>query len=92
MSTLERTVTIGNSKGLHVRAATMLAREAGRFHAEVTLEHRGVQANGKSVMNLLLLTAAKGAEVRVRVIGEDAVEALAAVVGVIEGGFGENHP
>jgi phosphocarrier protein HPr len=89
MSTLERTVTIGNSKGLHVRAATMLAREAGRFHAEVTLEHRGVQANGKSVMNLLLLTAAMGAEVRVMVSGEDAAEALAAVVQVIERGFGE---
>ncbi|MCB9727618.1 MAG: HPr family phosphocarrier protein [Deltaproteobacteria bacterium] len=89
MTTLESTVRIGNSKGLHVRAATMLAREAVRFASNVTLEHRGVQANGKSVMNLLLLTAAHGAEVRVVVTGDDADEALAAVVRVIESGFGE---
>jgi phosphotransferase system HPr (HPr) family protein len=89
MATLECTVTISNSRGLHVRAATALAREVGRFHSEVTLEHRGVRASAKSVLNLLLLTAAKGSQVLVIVTGEDADEALAAVVRLVEGGFGE---
>ncbi|MGM0577206.1 MAG: HPr family phosphocarrier protein [Myxococcota bacterium] len=89
MDTLERTLTIQNSKGLHVRAATVLAQTAARYQAAITVEHNGERANAKSVMNLLLLTAPQGAEVQVSVSGEDAEEALEAVSKVIEGGFGE---
>ena len=87
--TLERTLVIPNAKGLHVRAATLLSQTASRYQSSVTVEHAGERANGKSIMNLLLLTASQGTRVRVTVEGPDAGDAMAAVVALIESGFGE---
>ena len=89
MPTVEKTVEITNAKGLHVRAATVLAQVASGFRSEVTLEHSGERANGKSVMNLLLLTAARGTRVRLMCEGDDAELALAALIDTIANGFGE---
>lgn len=83
------TCEIVNSKGLHVRAATLLAQLSATFSATVTIEHLGERANAKSVMNVLLLTAPMGATVRVLAEGEDADAALDAIRGLIASGFGE---
>ena len=90
MATLSKTLTIRNPKGLHVRAATVLANALKAFEAEVTLSHGEQSANAKSVMHLLLLTAGQGAQVEVSVAGKQAQEALEVVSSVIEDGFGEN--
>lgn len=76
--------------GLHARAANQVVRVASRYRAEVYLEKDGVMANAKSIMGLLMLAAAKGSLVRVRAKGEDAREALEAVVRLIEDKFGED--
>lgn len=90
MATLSKTLTIRNPKGLHVRAATVLANALKAFEAEVTLSHGEQSANAKSVMHLLLLTAGQGSQVEVSVAGKQAQEALEVVSSVIEDGFGEN--
>ena len=89
MDTIEKTLTISNEKGLHVRAATLLAQTAGKFQSAITVEHAGERANAKSIMSLLLLTAAKGTRVRVTANGQDAVEAMDALSALIGNGFGE---
>ena len=89
MASVHATCEIVNAKGLHVRAATLLAQLAGSYDATITVEHNGECANAKSVMNLLLLTAPMGASVRVEAEGADAAEALAAVEALIQSGFGE---
>ncbi len=89
MASAEQTLTIVNDKGLHVRAATILAQTAARFQSRVTVERDGEKANGKSVMNLLLLTASKGTQVRVVAEGPDAAEALEAISEVVARGFYE---
>jgi phosphocarrier protein len=89
VESLNRTLTILNPKGLHVRAATVLATTLKAFDAEVTLTHGDQSANAKSVMHLLLLTAAKGARVEATASGPQAQEALEATAHVIEDGFGE---
>ena len=89
MPVLKSVCEVINEKGLHVRAATVLAQLAAGFSSTIVLEHAGEQANAKSVMNLLLLTAPMGASVRVIVEGDDADEALAAVESLIGSGFGE---
>lgn len=91
MDVLVKSLTIRNEKGLHVRAATVLAQAAGKFSSTVEVEHAGERANGKSVMNLLLLTASKGTTVTVRVSGDDAGAAMQAVSDVIERGFYEDR-
>lgn len=90
MSAIEAACKIVNQKGLHVRAATVLAQLAARYESTVVLEHGGEQANAKSVMNLLLLTAPFGATVKVIVSGRDAHDALEAVEALIANGFGES--
>lgn len=89
MATFEKTCEIVNEKGLHVRAATLVAQLAATFSSTVTLEHGGERANAKSVMNLLLLTAPMGATVRIAADGDDAQDALEAIRDLITGGFGE---
>ena len=89
MDRREKTLVIKNSKGLHVRAATLLAQTAGKYDASVTVEHAGERANGKSIMNLLLLTAAQGTKVQLLVEGKDADAAMDALTELIDSGFGE---
>lgn len=84
-----REVRISNRLGLHARAAARFVREANRFRSRVTLTRDGRSMDGKSILGILLLAAAKGTLLVVAAEGEDeeaAVEALAALIG---GGFGE---
>jgi phosphocarrier protein HPr len=85
----ERRFTIVNTLGLHARAAAQLVQTANRFRSEIHVEKDGMQVNGKSIMGVLTLAAAKGSTVMVSVDGEDADGAMAALAKVIESGFGE---
>ena len=90
MSALTSECEIVNAKGLHVRAATVLAQVATSYTSNIIIEHGGERANAKSVMHLLLLTAPLGAKISVLTDGEDAAEALKAVEELIANGFGES--
>lgn len=84
-----REVRISNRLGLHARAAARFVQTANRFRSKVTLTRDGRTMDGKSILGILLLAAAKGTQLVVAAEGEDeqaAVEALAALIG---GGFGE---
>jgi phosphocarrier protein len=85
----ERTFTIINSLGLHARAAAQLVQTANRYRAEIHVEKDGMQVNGKSIMGVLTLAAAKGSSIVVSVEGDDAEPAMTALAKVIESGFGE---
>jgi phosphocarrier protein len=89
MSFVERTYTIINALGLHARAAAQLVQAANRFQSEVQVAKDGTSVNGKSIMGVLTLAAAKGSRITVSCDGPDAESALAALGGLIEGGFGE---
>jgi phosphocarrier protein HPr len=89
MPRLERTFLIVNSLGLHARAAAQLVQLANRHRSEVQVEKDGQQVNGKSIMGVLTLAAAKGSEIAVVVEGEDAEAAMTALAVLIENGFGE---
>jgi phosphocarrier protein HPr len=89
MARLERSFTIVNQLGLHARAAAQLVQTANRYRSEIHVEKDGMQVNGKSIMGVLTLAAAKGSQITVSCEGEDAETALAALGKVIESGFGE---
>jgi len=89
MARLRRTFVIVNSLGLHARAAAQLVQAANRFRAEVLVSKDDQEVNGKSIMGVLMLAAAKGSEVVVSCEGEDADEAMLDVARLIEAGFGE---
>ena len=83
------TVTIPNELGLHARAAARLVERANGFESDVRLSHRDKTVNGKSIMGVLMLAAAKGAELIVETSGPDEDEALSGVLALVEDGFGE---
>lgn len=85
----ERTFLIINVLGLHARAAAQLVQAANRYRSEIHVEKDGLTVNGKSIMGVLTLAAAKGTEITVSCEGEDAEDAMVALATVIEAGFGE---
>jgi phosphocarrier protein HPr len=89
MARLERTFLIVNTLGLHARAAAQLVQTANRYKAEIHVGKDDSEVNGKSIMGVLTLAAAKGTEIVVRCEGDDAPEAMTALAGIIENGFGE---
>jgi phosphocarrier protein len=89
MAKAERQFTIINQLGLHARAAAQLVQVANRFRAEIHVEKDGMQVNGKSIMGVLTLAAAKGSSITVSVEGDDCDAAMLALAKVIENGFGE---
>ena len=82
---------IVNKLGLHLRAAAELVKTANKFKCHLTVTHGIQHANGKSLMGLMTLAAAKGVELEVTAEGEDAKEALAALRGLIAKRFGEKE-
>ena len=89
MARLQRTFLIVNTLGLHARAAAQLVQTANRYQSEVLVERDGQSVNGKSIMGVLMLAAAKGSEILVTCEGPDAEPALQALARLIEAGFGE---
>lgn len=88
---LERDVTVRNRLGLHARAAARLVRTASTFDADVRLERadRSASADAKSILSVLLLAAARGTKLRVRIDGADEQQAMEAVCRLFAEGFGE---
>jgi phosphocarrier protein len=84
-----QTVIIVNRLGMHARAAAKLAQLADQFKATVTLEKDNQVASADSIMELMMLTAGPGDEVMIKTTGPEAPEALAALVGLVQHGFGE---
>ncbi len=85
----KRDITIINKLGLHARAAAKLVNTASGFGAEVTLSRNGQAVNGKSIMGVMMLAAAKGSVVRLQTAGEDEEAAMQALVALVDDRFGE---
>ena len=84
-------VTIVNKLGLHARAASRLVNCASGFAAEIRLVKGARAVNGKSIMGVLTLAAARGTELRIEADGADEQEALEAVTDLIAERFGEDE-
>jgi phosphocarrier protein HPr len=86
-----RDVVVPNRLGLHARAAAKFVHTATRFRSRVLVRRDGRTMDGKSIMGVLLLAAARGTTITVSAEGEDEAQAVAALVALVESGFGE-HP
>ena len=86
---LSAVARITNKRGLHARAASKLAEAASRFKAHITVSKDGQTVEARSVMNLMMLAASLGTEVEISAKGEDAKEALTAILALIAANFGE---
>lgn len=85
------TVNIVNKLGMHARASAKFVTLASQFKSDVTLGRNGQQANGKSIMGIMMLAAGKGSQVSLTVEGEDEDTALGALTELIANRFGEDE-
>jgi phosphocarrier protein HPr len=83
------TVPIVNHLGLHARAAAKFVHTAGRFAAHIRVARGGREMDGKSIMGLLLLAAARGSSITISADGPDEAAAIAALCALVERGFDE---
>jgi phosphocarrier protein HPr len=78
-----------NQRGLHARASAKLVEAAARFTSHITVGKDGQCVDARSIMGLMMLAAGIGSEVEISAAGEDAREALIAILALIEAKFGE---
>ena len=86
-----RELTIKNKLGLHARAAAMLVKTTNAFESEVFLEKDGQRVNGKSIMGVMMLAAAKGSTLKVEADGPDALEVVNNIEVLVDDLFGEGE-
>ena len=78
-SACSTTLVVTETEGLHVRPAAEIARVAGQFDADISVEHDGKSANGKSLLGICTLCAQMGAHLTVSAVGRDARRAIKAI-------------
>lgn len=88
---IRKELTIINKLGLHARAAAKFVQLASSFESEIFLCKNGKEVNGKSIMGVMMLAAAKGAQIEVIVSGEDEIQAIAELEFMISDSFGEEE-
>ncbi|HLG59400.1 MAG TPA: HPr family phosphocarrier protein [Vicinamibacterales bacterium] len=84
-----RAVTVVNQLGLHARAAAKFVHLATRFESHISVTRDTKVMDGKSIMGILLLAAARGTTITVAAVGPDEQAAVDALAQLVESGFGE---
>jgi phosphocarrier protein HPr len=84
-----QSVTVVNQLGMHARAAAKFVHLASRFEAHVRVAHDRREMDGKSIMGILLLAAARGSTITISADGLDEGDAVQALVDLVQSGFGE---
>ena len=86
-----RKTVVKNRTGLHARPASDFIAAAGKFKSKITIKRVGEEdeANAKSIVMLLSLGLSQGTEIEIAARGEDEVDAVDALVALVESGFGE---
>lgn len=92
MPTASKDIIVSNSMGLHARPAMEFVDLANRFASDIRVSKGGdepVEADGKSVMQMIILEAAKGTALTIQATGDDAEEAVTKLAELFENKFGE---
>ena len=83
-------VTVRNQLGMHARAAAKFVHLATRYESRVRVARDRREMDGKSIMGILLLAAARGSTITISADGSDERDAVRALVALVESGFGED--
>ena len=92
MSTASRDIVVSNTLGLHARPAMQFVDLANQFKSEIKVTKGGeepAEADGKSVMQMIILAATQGTPLRIEAVGEDADRAVQQLAELFESKFGE---
>jgi phosphocarrier protein len=84
-------VEIINKLGLHARAAAKITQLSGKFQSEVWLSRKDHKVNAKSIMGVMMLAANKGSKINIETTGPDEIEAIHALINLVQDYFGEGE-
>ena len=84
---MTREVAIVNPLGMHARAAARFVNLASRYRSRIQVTRGSRTMDGKSILGLLLLTAARGTQLVLTADGEDEGEAIEALGALVARGF-----
>jgi phosphocarrier protein HPr len=88
---IQVTTTIINKLGLHARASAKLTKLAGSFPCEIWITKGERRVNAKSIMGVMMLAAGLGSELSIETEGEQAQEAIDALLALMADRFGEGQ-
>lgn len=77
---VKKSFVILNDKGLHTRPATELVKCAQVYKSQIFLVYQGLNVNAKSLLGILMLAASRGATIAIEAEGNDAEEAVNAII------------
>lgn len=86
---ISRSIVVSNRLGLHARAAAKFVHIAARYESQIRVGRDNRVMDGKSIMGILLLAAARGTTITISADGPDESAAVDALCGLVASGFGE---
>lgn len=87
----QKELLIENKLGLHARAAAQIVKSASAYSSKIMLIKDGLEVDGKSIMGIMMLAAAKGSSVMLQVHGADEEMAVAGLERLFKDKFGEKE-
>ena len=94
MPTASKEIVVSNKLGLHARPAMQFVDVANQFRSVVLVKKGGeepAEADGKSVMQMIILAATEGTPLRIEAEGDDAQDAVNKLAQLFEDKFGEGE-
>jgi phosphocarrier protein len=88
-SLISKDITLLNRLGLHIRPAALFTKAAAKYRADVFLIKDGMRVNGKSIMGVMMLAAAKGSTLTIECVGDDEQQLCDELVALVENKFNE---
>jgi len=91
MISVRESLEIVNKRGLHARASARFVNTVTEEfeHLDIKVAKDCTEAEGGSILGLMMLGAAKGDTIEIIVSGDGADQALATLVRLVRNGFGE---
>ena len=86
---ITKKLTILNKLGLHARAAAKLVSTANKFESKIIITKDGKNADARSIMKLLMLSASQGSSISVEVQGIDQNDAMESIERLFNNKFDE---
>ena len=88
---ITKKLTILNKLGLHARAAAKVVSTANEFESTIIITKDGKNADARSIMKLLMLSASKGSNISVEVDGTDQRDAMQSIEKLFNNKFDEQE-
>mgnify|MGYP001341777920 FL=1 len=87
---ITRNLQVLNKLGLHARAAAKVVFIANKFVSDITLVKDNKQADARSIMKILMLSASKDSIINITVEGNDEIKAMNSIEKLFQNKFDED--